>query len=172
MVPQSAGILLFKFVDGELRVMLAHPGGPFWSKKDLGAWSIPKGLFEENEEPLEAARREFREETGFDINGDFIELGFLKQPSRKVVHAWALEQDLDVSKVVSNTFDLEWPKNSGHIQKFPEIDRCEWFSENEAKIKILKGQAGFIDTLIERIQYVPQNTEPPLNSSPEQGSLF
>ena len=155
MIPQSAGILLFKYVDGDLRVMLAHPGGPYWAKKDNGAWSIPKGLFEENEEPIKAAKREFKEETGFDVEGELIELGSLKQPSHKIVYAWAVEQDIDVSKIVSNTFELEWPNNSGNIKEYPEIDRCQWFGVAEAKIKILKGQAAFIDTLIKRLQYIP-----------------
>ena len=159
MVPQSAGILLFKYVDGKLSLMLAHPGGPFWAKKDNGAWSIPKGLFEENEEPVEAAKREFKEETGYDVEGVLIELGSLKQTSRKIVHAWAVEQDIDVSKIISNTFSLEWPKNSGNIREYPEIDRCQWFGIAEAKSKILKGQAAFIDILIERLQYVPSDTE-------------
>lgn len=172
MVPQSAGILLFKYVDGELRVMLAHPGGPFWAKKDNGAWSIPKGLFEENEEPLEAAKREFKEETGFNVHGALIELGSLKQPSRKIVHVWAVEQDINVTKIVSNTFSLEWPKNSGSIKEYPEIDRCQWFDIAEAKLKILKGQAAFIDILIERIQYVPSDTESSPKLPPEQGTLF
>jgi predicted NUDIX family NTP pyrophosphohydrolase len=149
---QSAGILLFKYHDGDLRVMLVHPGGPFWVRKDIEAWSIPKGLFEGSEEPLAAAKREFREETGFDVAGELIALGSLKQPSGKVVHAWAVEQDLDVSKIVSNTFTLEWPKNSGNINEFPEIDRGQWFDLAEAKLKIQKGQAGFIEALIERLQ--------------------
>ena len=159
MVPQSSGILLFKYEDGKLCLMLAHPGGPFWDKKDGEAWSIPKGLFEENEEPVEAAKREFKEETGYDVEGVLIELGSLKQTSRKIVHAWAVEQDIDVSKIISNTFSLEWPKNSGNIREYPEIDRCQWFGIAEAKSKILKGQAAFIDILIERLQYVPSDTE-------------
>lgn len=157
MISQSAGLLLFKFVEGELYVMLAHPGGPFWSKKDIGAWSIPKGLIEENEEPLAAARREFKEETGFDVEGDFIELGSFKLPSRKVVYAWAVEHDIDVSNIVSNMFELEWPKNSGNFRKYPEIDRCAWFNLNEAKIKISKGQVVLLDTLIEGLQYMSSN---------------
>jgi predicted NUDIX family NTP pyrophosphohydrolase len=113
----SAGIILFRFKNEKLEVMLVHPGGPFWAKKDDGAWSIPKGLFEENENPLDAAKREFKEETGYEVGGEFIELGELKQPSRKIVHAWALEKDIDETKIVSNTFTLEWPKNSGNIKE-------------------------------------------------------
>ncbi|WP_455219560.1 NUDIX domain-containing protein [Kaarinaea lacus] len=152
---KSAGILLYRFRNKKLEVMLVHPGGPFWVNKDLGAWSIPKGLIEENEPPLEAAKREFKEETGFDVAGDFIELGALKQPSRKIVHAWALEQDLDTKKIVSNTFELEWPRNSGQIKEYPEIDRGAWFGLEEAKRKISKGQVKFIETLIISVRYDP-----------------
>ena len=144
----SAGILLYRFVDQQLQVMLVHPGGPYWVSKDLGAWSIPKGLIEEDEPALEAAKREFKEETGFEVNGDFIELGALKQPSKKIVHAWALEQDLDTTKIVSNTFELEWPKHSGKLEEYPEVDKGEWFDIEQAKTKISKGQVGFIDLLI------------------------
>ena len=144
----SAGILLYRFVDQQLQVMLVHPGGPYWVSKDLGAWSIPKGLIEEDEPALEAAKREFKEETGFEVNGDFIELGTLKQPSKKIVHAWALEQDLDTTKIVSNTFELEWPKHSGKLEEYPEVDKGEWFDIEQAKTKISKGQVGFIDLLI------------------------
>jgi predicted NUDIX family NTP pyrophosphohydrolase len=148
----SAGILLFKYADGRLQVMLVHPGGPFWAKKDDGAWSIPKGLLEEAEPALEAAKREFKEETGFDVDGEFIELGEITQPSRKIVHAWALERDLDVTKIKSNTFTLEWPKNSGNVRQYPEVDKAQWFDVDQAREKILKGQTGFIDRLIERLR--------------------
>jgi predicted NUDIX family NTP pyrophosphohydrolase len=158
MASKSAGILSYKYDNSELRVLLAHPGGPFWAQKDNGAWSIPKGLFEENEEPINAAKREFKEETGFDVEGELIELGALKQPSRKIIYAWAVEQDIDVSKIVSNKFALEWPNHSGNIKEFPEIDRCQWFGVAEAKIKIIQGQAAFIDTLIKRLQYSPFHT--------------
>jgi predicted NUDIX family NTP pyrophosphohydrolase len=150
---QSAGVLLFKYTDGALRVMLVHPGGPFWANKDEGAWSIPKGLVEANEEPLIAAQREFKEETGFEAAGGFIELGATRQPSGKIIHAWAVNQDLDISKIVSNTFTLEWPRNSGKLHHFPEIDRGGWFSIPEARIKIQKGQAGFIDALIAKLGF-------------------
>ena len=135
--------------------MLVHPGGPFWVNKDLGAWSIPKGLIEENEPPLEAAKREFKEETGFEVNGDFIELGSLKQPSKKIIHAWALEQDIDTTKIVSNSFELEWPRNSGQVREYPEIDKGKWFAIEEAKLKISKGQVKFIDILEISIRYKP-----------------
>lgn len=150
----SAGILLYRIINHQLEVMLVHPGGPYWINKDLGAWSIPKGLLEENEPPLVAAKREFKEETGFEVNGDFIELGILKQPSKKIVHAWALEQDLDTTKIVSNTFELEWPKHSGQLMEFPEVDRGEWFDIEVAKLKISKGQAEFIGILVKSINYM------------------
>ena len=157
MSKDSAGILLFRLKNKRLEVMLVHPGGPFWAKKDYGAWSIPKGLFEEDENPLDAAKREFREETGFEIDGKFIELGKLKQPSTKTVHAWALKKDLDVKDIVSNTFKLEWPKNSGRVQEYPEVDKADWFNVEQAKRKILKGQKVFIDRLVETIMRAHTN---------------
>lgn len=114
---------------------------------------MPKGLFEEQESPLDAAKREFKEETGFEAEGAFIELGEQKQPSRKIVHAWALEMDLDETKVVSNKFSLEWPKRSGVIREYPEIDRAYWFDIDQVRIKIQKGQMGFIDRLIEALKH-------------------
>jgi predicted NUDIX family NTP pyrophosphohydrolase len=131
--------------------MLVHPGGPFWANRDLGSWSMPKGLFEPGEPPLAAAKREFAEETGFDIDGDFIDLGSLQQPSRKIVHAWAVEGNIDVSKINSNTFSLEWPAKSGHIKEYPEIDRGEWFSIDLARAKITKGQQRFLDRLVRHV---------------------
>lgn len=145
---RSAGILLYRFTAGRLEVMLVHPGGPYWAHKDAGAWTIPKGLCEADETPLEAARREFREETGFEAVGEFIALGELKQRSGKIVHAWAVEQDVDTSRIVSNTFSLEWPRNSGVINEYPEVDRGQWFGVDEARKKILCGQAGFVDRLL------------------------
>lgn len=150
----SAGILLYRFRNQALQVFLVHPGGPFWKNKDLGAWSIPKGLFEENELPLEAAKREFNEETGFEVEGSFIELGQLRQPSKKIIHAWALEKDIDSSKLVSNTFTLEWPKNSGIARRYPEVDKGEWFDIDEAKTRITKGQARFLDILMDKIHHI------------------
>ncbi len=154
MTVHSGGILLFRQLAGRLQVMLVHPGGPYWENKDEGVWSIPKGLFEENEGPLEAARREFAEETGFEAEGDFIELGKLVQPSKKIVHAWALESDLDTTRIKSNTFTLEWPPNSGRFEDYPEIDRGQWFDIAEARTKIAKGQLGFISRLIERLESI------------------
>jgi predicted NUDIX family NTP pyrophosphohydrolase len=147
----SAGILLFRFRNKKLEVMLVHPGGPFWANKDDGVWSIPKGLPEDNEYPLDTARREFKEETGFEVDGEFIDLGELNQSSVKMVHVWALEKDLDISNIVSNTFTYEWPKNSGKTQEIPEVDKAGWFDIELARKKIIKGQIGFINKLIEAI---------------------
>jgi len=141
----SAGILLFRFRNEKLEVMLVHPGGPFWANKDDGVWSIPKGLPEDNENPLDTARREFKEETGFEVDGEFIDLGELNQSSVKIVHVWALEKDLDITNIVSNTISYEWPKNSRKIQEIPEVDKAGWFDIELAKKKIIKGQIGFID---------------------------
>ncbi len=142
---------MYRFRGDELQILLAHPGGPFWKRKDEGAWSIPKGLFEENESPFDAAKREFKEEIGFEVNGNFVNLGSLKQSSKKIVHIWALESDLDETQVVSNKFALEWPKNSGNIKDYPEIDKAGWFGIEQAKKKIQKGQIGFIDRLISKL---------------------
>ena len=132
---------------GELEVFLVHPGGPFWAKKDAGAWSVPKGEIGAGEEPLQAAQREFLEETGFPIGGEFRPLELLKQSGGKTVHAWAVEGDLDPRQIKSNTFLLEWPKGSGRQKEFPEVDRAEWFDLAEAKRRILPSQAGFLDDL-------------------------
>jgi predicted NUDIX family NTP pyrophosphohydrolase len=148
----SGGILLFRRRAGELQVMLVHPGGPYWANKDQGAWSIPKGLFEENEAPLDAARREFAEETGVEVAGEFIELGVRVQPSGKVVHAFALEHDLDAAAIRSNTFAMEWPPHSGRIEHFPEVDRGEWFNLVQARAKITRGQREFLDRLLKRLE--------------------
>lgn len=143
----SAGLLVYRLREGRLQIFLVHPGGPFWAKKDLGAWSLPKGEFTEPEDPLAAARREFQEETGFDPEGPFEPLTPRKQSGGKIVHAWAVEGDLDPRQVRSNTFLLEWPKGSGRQKEFPEIDRADWFDLEEAKRRILPGQAGFLDEL-------------------------
>ncbi len=143
----SAGLLLYRR-RGELEVFLVHPGGPFWAKKDAGAWSIPKGEIGEGEEPLQAAQREFLEETGFPIGGEFRPLELLKQSGGKSVHAWAIEADCDPSELRSNLFSLEWPPKSGQTREFPEVDRAAWFTIPQAREKILKGQIGFIDQLI------------------------
>jgi predicted NUDIX family NTP pyrophosphohydrolase len=145
---QSAGILAYRRTKGRIEVLLVHPGGPFWAKRDVGAWSIPKGLFEAAEEPLEAAQREFQEETGQAIEGEFLPLGWIKQPGGKTVHAWAVETDFDPAGFQSNMFELEWPPKSGRMQEFPEVDRVGWFSLATATEKILKGQREFLDRLV------------------------
>jgi predicted NUDIX family NTP pyrophosphohydrolase len=118
----SGGILLFRFKDNKLEVLLVHPGGPFWSGKDEGAWSIPKGVFAEHESPLDAAKREFKEETGSEVTGRFTYLGVIRQPSKKILHVWAHQSDLDATLATSNKFTLEWPKKSGIMREFPEVD--------------------------------------------------
>ena len=147
MAKNSAGLLLYRIRGGTLEVFLAHPGGPFWAKKDLGVWSIPKGEIDEGEEPLGAARREFEEETGFRPEGIFRELTPVRQRSGKIVHAWAVEGDCDPTALRSNTFTLEWPPRSGRMQEIPEVDRGGWFAVDPAKEKILEGQRGLLDEL-------------------------
>jgi predicted NUDIX family NTP pyrophosphohydrolase len=136
----SAGLLMYRGAGEGIEVFLVHPGGPFWAKKDEGAWSIPKGLADAGEDLLAAAKREFHEETGFTAEGKFTPLGSYKQPSGKIVHAWAIEGDCDPSTLVSNTFEMEWPPKSGRRARFPEIDRAQWFRPREAQEKILRGQ--------------------------------
>lgn len=147
MPKRSAGILLFRRAGAQIEVLLAHPGGPLWKNKDEGAWSIPKGEYKPDEDPLAAARREFQEETGIAITGDFIPLGEIRQRSGKIVTAWALERDLAPASVRSNTFSMIWPPQSGKSQEFPEIDRAEWFSLDTARRKIIPAQAEFLDRL-------------------------
>jgi predicted NUDIX family NTP pyrophosphohydrolase len=147
MAKKSAGILAYRVFNGALQVFLVHPGGPFWAKKDAGAWTIPKGEFEE-EEPLVAAKREFLEETGMSIDGEFTKLAPVTLKSGKIVHGWAVEADLDATKVVSNTFSMEWPPKSGKLGEFPEVDRAGWFTFEEAMEKINPAQAGFIRELV------------------------
>ena len=143
----SAGLLLYRRTGRDLEVLLVHPGSPYWAKKDAGAWSIPKGLCHEGEDPLTAARREFADETGCDVNGTFIPLARVKQAGGKIVAAWAVEGDCDASAVESNTFMMEWPPKSGTMRAFPEVDRAQWFAIREAKEKILNGQAGLLEQL-------------------------
>jgi predicted NUDIX family NTP pyrophosphohydrolase len=144
----SAGLLLYRVGQDGLEVMLVHMGGPFWAHKDAGAWSIPKGEHERSEEPLEAARREFAEETGLSApTREPIDLGTVKQPSGKLIHAFAVEGDADVSAIRSNSFELEWPKGSGRVQEFPEVDRAHWFELERARTKLVKGQVPFLETL-------------------------
>ena len=147
MPKRSAGLLMYRRRNRQLEVFLVHPGGPFWAKKDLGAWSISKGEYVEGELPLEAARREFQEETGFAAQGDFLDLGAVQQAGGKVVMAWAFEGDCDPSKLVSNRCEIEWPPRSGRKIEIPEVDRGDWFSIAEARERILKSQAPFLDRL-------------------------
>lgn len=147
MPKKSAGILMFRQVPPATHVLLVHPGGPFWSKRDLGAWSIPKGEYDEGEAPEAAARREFHEETGIQPAGALMTLGNERQRSGKIVSAFALQGDFDPLALRSNLFDLEWPPHSGRIQSFPEVDRAGWFSVAEARHKIVAGQRPFLDRL-------------------------
>ena len=151
MPKQSAGLLMFRRGGGKLEVLLVHPGGPFWKNKDLGAWTIPKGEHDAGEEALAAAAREFREETGIEPRAPFIELTPVKQAGGKVVAAWAFEGDGDAAAIRSNTFSLEWPRGSGRFQDFPEVDRAAWFSLDEARRKILRGQAPLLEELASKI---------------------
>jgi predicted NUDIX family NTP pyrophosphohydrolase len=163
MVKRSAGLLIYRQVgskhDGELEVLLGHPGGPFWQHKDESAWTIPKGLLEGDEDPLSGARREAAEELGLEILGNFRWLGEYKQPGGKQVLVWAVspEVHIDPTVVVSNGFEMEWPPRSGRKQTFPEIDRAGWFSLTDARHKILKGQAPMLDDL----QKIVRAQDPP-----------
>jgi predicted NUDIX family NTP pyrophosphohydrolase len=147
MAKQSAGLLLYRVRQAAPEVFLVHPGGPFWAKKDTGAWSIPKGEAEPNEDLLARARREFTEETGFAVDGEFRPLAPIRQSGGKIVHAWAVEGDCDAAAIKSNTFDLEWPPRSGRVQAFPEVDRAQWFALAAAREKINRAQLGLIDEL-------------------------
>ena len=154
----TAGILLYRR-HGELEIFLVHPGGPFWAKKDAGAWSLPKGEIGQGEDPLQAAKREFTEETGFSIDGEFRRLNPVKQSGGKIVHAWAIEADCDPAQVRSNLFSMEWPPKSGQRKEFPEVDRAGWFKIPEARKRIIAAQIGFIDQLISILTV--KETEPP-----------
>ena len=151
MPKRSAGILMYRQGDTGPELLLVHPGGPFWAKKDLGAWSIPKGEYAASEDPLAVAVREFEEETGLRPRGEFRPLGEITQPGRKVVTAWAVEGDFDPATLTSNMFELEWPPRSGRKATFPEVDRAEWFSPAQAREKILAGQSEFIARLLAAI---------------------
>ena len=149
MPTRSAGILLHRTsADGGVEVLLVHPGGPFWARRDAGAWSIPKGEIADGEDPLACARREFAEELGLPVpDGTATPLGEVRQKAGKVVTAWAVEGDLDPASVVSNTFAMEWPRGSGRLRDFPEVDRAEWFGLEEAAVRILDGQRPLLDAL-------------------------
>jgi predicted NUDIX family NTP pyrophosphohydrolase len=148
---RSAGILLFRRRPSGPEVLLVHPGGPFWARRDEGAWSIPKGEHDEGEDPLDCARREFEEETGTAPPAEVIELGEIRQRGGKRVTAWAAEGDLDSDAVRSNTFEIEWPPRSGRRQEFPEIDRAAWFGADEARRRLLPAQAELVDRLLARL---------------------
>jgi predicted NUDIX family NTP pyrophosphohydrolase len=152
MPKRSAGLLMYRSGKSGIEVFLVHPGGPFWAKKDFGAWSIPKGEYLEDEDPLEAAKREFEEETGFAPGEHFVEVGELKQPSGKLVRAWAFEGDCDPAKLRSNTFSMEWPPRSGRKIEVPEVDRGSWFTIEDARSRLLTGQREFLDRLLQKIQ--------------------
>jgi predicted NUDIX family NTP pyrophosphohydrolase len=143
----SAGLLLYRRRQGGAEIFLVHPGGPFWAKKDAGAWSIPKGEAAPGENLLAAAQREFEEETGLGVTGEFRALEPVRQSSGKLVHAWAVEADCDAASIRSNTFDMEWPPRSGRTQAFPEVDRAAWLDLVTARVKITKGQLGLLDQL-------------------------
>jgi predicted NUDIX family NTP pyrophosphohydrolase len=167
----SAGILLYRKNAGQVEVLIAHPGGPFWAKKDLGAWTIPKGLYEEGEDPLQAAKREFAEEVGQPVpDGEFVQLGTIEQKNNKTVIAWAVAGDLDVSKGQSNTFKMEWPPRSGKFQDIPEIDKKGWFSLGQAAKKLNPDQVPLIKRLANHLHVAFGSEEIPLE--PQQGSLF
>jgi predicted NUDIX family NTP pyrophosphohydrolase len=151
MAQKSAGILMYRIIDRHPEVLLVHPGGPFWATRDDGAWSIPKGLFDDGEDPLTAARREFEEETGCRPVGNLIPLGHFKQPSGKIISAWAVEGDFDLGNFQSNLFSMEWPPKSGRVKEFPEADRAAWFAPDEAMRKITKGQVPIVAAFLQRL---------------------
>jgi len=171
----SAGILMFRWKEGLPKLFLVHPGGPFWSKKDDGSWSIPKGLFDEAENALDAAKREFEEETGCRPVGEFFELGEFKQPSGKIISAWGAEGTFNLSSFRSNTFSMEWPPKSGRMAEFPEADRADWFDPDEALKKVTKGQIPILQTLLTKlgtsINSKPETPQARFDSK-GQGSLF
>ena len=169
MKKQSAGILLYKTSMGGLEVLLVHPGGPFWAKKDIGCWSIPKGEFTDEEDPQSAAKREFQEELGVPVpEGDLLDLGSAKQASGKVVYAWAIEADLDAKHVKSNTFEMEWPPKSGRMESFPEVNKAAWLQPGEARLKIVKGQVPLLEKLVELLglELPPPAEEAPVAPEP------
>lgn len=151
---RSAGVLMYRRRGDEIEVFLVHPGGPFWAAKDHGVWTIPKGEYEAGEKPLEAAQREFHEETGFTVSGDFVELGTVRQKSGKTVTAWAVESDCDATQLKSNTCEIEWPPRSGKRLEIPEVDRGSWFSLQLARSYLRPEQTPFLD------QFTPSSSHP------------
>ncbi|HET9721714.1 MAG TPA: NUDIX domain-containing protein [Candidatus Saccharimonadales bacterium] len=171
MKKHSAGVVVYRIKAGQPEVLLAHMGAPWWAKKDIGAWTIPKGGIEDNEEPMQAAKREFTEELGLPVpDGDFIDLGSVEQHNNKTVQAWAIEADPDISDIKSNTFKTEWPPRSGRAQEFPEVDGAAWFSLTQAAQKTVKGQAGLFEALANKLN-IPFGAEK-IPDEPQQGSLF
>ena len=151
MPQRSAGILLHRRRRGAIEVLLVHPGGPFWAKKDDGAWSIPKGVYQPGEDPLAAARREFAEETGAQLDGEAIALGSFRQSAAKIVDVWAVEGEFDPAGLESNTFTMEWPPRSDNMRDVPEVDRAEWFTPEAALRKLLKGQRQILEALLRHL---------------------
>ena len=151
MPKRSAGLLMYRIRNGRAEVFLVHPGGPFWAKKDLGAWSVSKGEYQEGEDPLDNAKREFQEETGFAVGETYLDLGTITQAGGKIVSAWAFEGDCDPGDLKSNLCQIEWPPRSGRTIEVPEVDRGDWFSIPEARERILKSQSPFIDRLCEKL---------------------
>ena len=151
MPKRSAGLLIYRWRERGLEVFLVHPGGPLWAKKDFGAWSIPKGEYSAEEDPLAAARREFAEETGMKVDGDFVELGTIRQAGGKLVTAWALEGDFDADRLVSNLVEMQWPPRSGRIVEFPEVDRGAWFTVSEARERMLASQRELLERLERKV---------------------
>jgi predicted NUDIX family NTP pyrophosphohydrolase len=171
MKKQSAGLLVYRLRDSQPEVLIAHMGGPFHAKKDAGHWSIPKGEYDDGEDPLATAQREFKEELGQEPpEGKFVELDTIKQKNNKTVIVWAVEGDLDVSDIKSNTFEMEWPPKSGRMQEFPEIDKAEWYSLTQAAQKLIPAQAEFLKRLAGKLEVTFEASEPSAQS--QQGSLF
>jgi predicted NUDIX family NTP pyrophosphohydrolase len=171
MKKHSAGLIVYRLKNGQPEVLLAHMGAPWWAKKDVGAWTVPKGEVEEGEEPLQTAKREFTEELGIQTpEGEFTELGTIEQNNNKNVQAWAIEADPDISAINSNTFKAEWPPRSGKIHDFPEVDRVGWFRLTEAAQKSVSGQSGLFERLA-NILHVPFGSEE-IPEPPAQSSLF
>jgi len=168
----SAGLLVYRLKDGQPEVFIVHNGGPFWAKKDKGVWSLPKGTVESGEEPLDTAKREFREETGFAVpEGELIDLGEAVYPDgRKKITAWAVEGDFDAERLKSNSFEMEWPPRSGKAQTFPEIDRGGWFNLPDASRKLFPPNLSFLERLANHL-HLPFGSEQ-IPQEPEQGSLF
>lgn len=169
MAKWSAGLVMYRLKDHGLEVLLVHPGGPYWTGKDDGAWSIPKGEYNESENALEAAKREFLEETGVVPHGEFMPLSTLKQPSGKKITAWAFEGECDASLIKSNTFTIEWPPRSGNQAEFPEVDRAGWFRVDEVVKKLVMGQIGFVEELCRILGAPMEDTLPPHLPGKEMG---